>query len=168
VVTTVLECANGQTVIVNHDCSSPRPKSSMMKVQGIAGLWNSENDSVHVEDRSPAHEWEPFEEFREEFEHPLWEEYLESGIQQGSHGGNDYLTLRGFVQSVAQGVRPPVDVYDAAAWRAITPLSEQSVELGSEPVAFPDFTDGDWMVDEPVYGLAGDVPEGRLDSTSIL
>jgi len=42
-----------------------------------------------------------------------------------------------------------MDVYDAAAWSAITPLSEQSIELGHETVAFPDFTAGQWMHRKP-------------------
>jgi hypothetical protein len=38
-----------------------------------------------------------------------------------------------------------MDVYDAAAWSAITPLSESSIALGNETVDFPDFTSGRWM-----------------------
>ncbi len=38
-----------------------------------------------------------------------------------------------------------MDVYDAAAWTAIKPLSESSIEMGNETVAFPDFTSGNWM-----------------------
>lgn len=38
-----------------------------------------------------------------------------------------------------------MDVYDAAAWSAITPLSESSIEMGNERVDFPDFTSGQWM-----------------------
>lgn len=39
----------------------------------------------------------------------------------------------------------PIDVYDMAAWMAITPLSEQSVAHGGMPQAIPDFTRGKWM-----------------------
>ena len=37
-------------------------------------------------------------------------------------------------------------MYDTAAWMAITALSEDSIANGSMPVAFPDFTDGKWML----------------------
>ncbi len=40
---------------------------------------------------------------------------------------------------------PPIDVYDAAAWMAVTCLSEESVALGGAPVCFPDFTGGKWI-----------------------
>ena len=43
---------------------------------------------------------------------------------------------------------PPIDVYDAATWSVLSPLSERSIEQGGEPVAIPDFTDGRWMTDE--------------------
>jgi hypothetical protein len=38
-----------------------------------------------------------------------------------------------------------MDVYDAAAWSSITPLSEMSIELGNQTVDIPDFTSGAWM-----------------------
>jgi hypothetical protein len=46
-----------------------------------------------------------------------------------------------------------MDVYDAAAWSAITPLSESSIELGNQTVEFPDFTSGKWMQRKPVFAL---------------
>ena len=57
----------------------------------------------------------------------------------------DYLELRAFVESMKAGVKPPIDVYDAAAWMAVTCLSEQSVAMGGAPVPVPDFTDGKWI-----------------------
>ena len=36
----------------------------------------------------------------------------------------------------------PIDVYDAAAWMSVTALSKLSIESGSAPVEFPDFTRG--------------------------
>ncbi len=32
-----------------------------------------------------------------------------------------------------------------AAWMSISALSEQSITLGGQPVAIPDFTNGAWM-----------------------
>ena len=43
----------------------------------------------------------------------------------------------------------PIDVYDAAAWMAVSALSEQSIALGGAPVAFPDFTGGAWVTRKP-------------------
>ena len=57
----------------------------------------------------------------------------------------DWLVLRAFVEAVKKGTQTPIDVYDTAAWMAITPLSEESVAMGSLPVAIPDSTDGRWI-----------------------
>jgi len=42
-----------------------------------------------------------------------------------------------------------MDAYDAAAWSAITPLSETSIENNGEPQDFPDFTRGNWIKNKP-------------------
>jgi hypothetical protein len=41
------------------------------------------------------------------------------------------------------------DVYDAALWSAISPLSEQSVANRSSAVTIPDFTNGSWKTNKP-------------------
>jgi hypothetical protein len=49
-----------------------------------------------------------------------------------------------------------MDAYDAAAWSAITPLSELSIENNGAPQDFPDFTRGRWMKRKPVFALGDD------------
>ena len=56
----------------------------------------------------------------------------------------DGLVYDAFIESVRLGNPCPIDVYDAAAWMAITPLSEMSLKGGSIPVDVPDFTKGQW------------------------
>ena len=57
----------------------------------------------------------------------------------------DGLVLSAFATAIREGKPTPIDVYDVAAWMATTTLSEQSIALGSMPVAYPDFTNGKWM-----------------------
>lgn len=166
VVMSTITCANGETVLVTHDCSLPRPKSAQYLVQGTEGLWRDESESVYVEDRSPEHEWESYEAYREEYEHPLWERYLDEGVREG-HGGSDYLLLRDYIGAVRRTAPPPIDAIDMATWMAITPLSERSIERGGEPVSFPDFTNGEWMTREPTFAF--DEPkDGRPPVTTTL
>jgi hypothetical protein len=42
------------------------------------------------------------------------------------------------------------DVYDAALWSAISPLSEKSVANRSAAVDVPDFTRGSWQTNKQV------------------
>ena len=56
----------------------------------------------------------------------------------------DGILFTAFIDSVLNGYDMPIDVYDAAAWMAITALSEQSIAQNGAPVTFPDFTCGRW------------------------
>jgi len=143
VVTTILKCANGETVLLTHDTTLPRPYSRRGKVQGTKGIWMEDNKSIYIDGVSPEHSWEDFYDFieRNGYEHPMWTEYKNSGIKEG-HGGMDYLVIREFIRSAATAVEPPIDTYEAALLASITPLSEKSIALGSQPVEVPDFTHG--------------------------
>lgn len=156
VVTTTIKCQNGETVVLTFDTVLPRPRGKSVRlIQGVEGIWEHEKDAVHIDGRSPEHEWESMDNYRDEFEHPLWERYLQDDqMPKTGHGGRDSLELRVFVESVRHGSPPPIDVYDAAAWRAIAPLSEASIAKGSQPVEFPDFTDGQWMSNDPIFGVS--------------
>lgn len=144
IVTTMIQCANGESILLTHDTSLPRPYSRGGRIQGTKGIWMEDGAVIHIEDRSPAHAWEPFESYFHEYEHPVWANYLKDGVR-GGHGGMDYLCLRAFVESVLKKTEMPIDVYDMAAWMAVTALSEQSIELGGTMLPFPDFTNGKWM-----------------------
>ncbi|MFN3589987.1 MAG: gfo/Idh/MocA family oxidoreductase, partial [Spirosomataceae bacterium] len=69
------------------------------------------------------------------------------------HGGIDYFVMRGFVEAIKNQTAPPMDVYDAAVWSAISPLSELSIQRGSAPVEVPDFTRGKWKTNPRIFGL---------------
>ncbi|HOO25595.1 MAG TPA: Gfo/Idh/MocA family oxidoreductase [Clostridiales bacterium] len=145
IVTTMIKCAHGETVLLTHSCTLPRPYSRGYQVQGTNGIWIEDGNLIHLEGMSPDEAWESFESYREKYEHPLWRQYEKDGIRSGGHGGMDYLILCAFAESAIEDVKPPIDVYDTAVWMSITCLSEQSVALGSAPVAVPDFTNGAWI-----------------------
>lgn len=159
IVTTTLTCQNGETVEITFDTRLPRPhtgSSFRYQLRGTEGMWQGDKNYMYIEGRSSG-EKEPIEDYLEEFEHPLWERYLQDDqITKSGHGGIDALELRVFVECVERGVKPPIDVYDAAAWNAIGPLSEASIAKGGQPVEFPDFTNGQWMTNEPIMGVDGE------------
>ena len=150
IVTTMIRCANGETILLTHDCTLPRPYSRGGRIQGTKGIWMEDNRSIYIENVSPSdptywtHRWENDEKYMREYEHPLWKEYEEFGLR-GGHGGMDYLVLRAFIESVQKNECPPIDTYDTASWMAITALSAESIACGSAPVAVPDFTEGRWL-----------------------
>jgi len=149
VITSTIETANGETIIVTHDVHLPRPYSLGFRVQGTKGLWEKDGDRIYIEGRSKkSHQWDNSKEWLEKYDHPLWKKYGEYAAGAG-HGGMDFFVLHAFVESAKQNIAPPLDVYDAAAWSAITPLSELSIENNGEPQNFPDFTRGMWIKRKP-------------------
>jgi len=143
-VTTSIKCSNGETIVLHHDTNLPRPYSLGFRVQGTKGLWMDVNKSIHIEGKSPAHRWESAQPWLDKYDHPLWKKYEQRAMGAG-HGGMDFFLINAFIECAKRNETPPFDVYDAASWLAITPLSEQSVATGSQPVSFPDFTRGRWM-----------------------
>jgi len=78
-----------------------------------------------------------------EYDHPMWRAH-EGEAAKTAHGGGDYFVIREFIQALRTGAPAPVDVYDAATWSCITPLSAASIRKGGQPVEAPDFTRGKW------------------------
>lgn len=153
IVTTVIKTAREETIVVSHDTNLPRPYSLNFRVQGTKGIWMVDNRSIYLEDVSPEpHRWERFDKYQEQYEHPLWRRYHEESMDAG-HGGMDFYVVHAFIESVKRAVPPPIDVYDAASWSVISPLSEQSIAMGSKPVRFPDFTGGKWVTRRSSFAL---------------
>lgn len=148
VITTTIETTNGETIIVTHDCNLPRPYSLGFRVQGSNGLWEDDGNRIYIEGKSKPHEWDTADDWLKKYDHPLWKKYGESASEAG-HGGMDFFVLNAFVEAAKLNIAPPMDAYDAAAWSAITPLSELSIENNGEPQDFPDFTRGNWVKRKP-------------------
>lgn len=153
VVTTHINCANGETILLEHDTNLPRPYSLGFRVQGTEGLWMDVNKGIYIEGKSAKpHQWDDAKQWLDKYDHPLWVRWSKETKGAG-HGGMDFFVIHSFIESIKRKIATPMDVYDAAAWSAITPLSEQSIELGNETVEFPDFTGGQWMYRKPVFAF---------------
>jgi len=145
IVTTHIKCANGETILLQHDTNNPRPYSLGFRVQGTKGIWMDVNKSIYIEGVSAKEDaWEDAATYLEKYDHPLWKRWGKD-TEGAGHGGMDFFVLHALVESIKRRTATPMDVYDAAAWSAITPLSEASIELGNQTVEFPDFTSGQWM-----------------------
>ena len=154
VVTTQIACANGETILLQHDTSLPRPYSLGFRLQGTQGLWMDVNRSIHIEGATEAHHWEAAQAWLDKYDHPLWRRYG-NDAQGAGHGGMDFFVLHAFIECAKRDLPTPQDVYDAATWSAITPLSEASVR-DSRVVDFPDFTDGRWRNRADDFALTDD------------
>jgi predicted dehydrogenase len=153
IVTTSIQTANGQTIILSHDTNSPRPYSLNFRVQGTNGLWMDDFNSIYVEGKSPrAHVWEKDETYMKAYDHALWKKY-ENLANGAGHGGMDFFVINSFIESIKRQAPFSMDVYDLATWYAITPISERSVAEGGSLQQIPDFTRGKWMSRKPIFAL---------------
>ncbi len=156
VVTTMIKCAGGETVTLHLDTTLPRFYCRDFTVQGTKAMYaeqghvlfmdgkDNHNHSINSHLNSAAA-------YEEEYLSPTWKSYRHNTI--GGHGGMDWLVHKAFLDCIRNGEKEmPVDVYDAAAWMSIVALSEESIALGSVPVAVPDFTGGTW-ISRPPYDV---------------
>ncbi len=155
IVTSTIKTANEETIIVSHDTNLPRPYSWGFTLHGNKGVWGGDYEGrrIYIEGKSTKHEWETgdaYDKYFKEYDARMWKEE-EAKAEGAGHGGIDYFTIKVFLESVRNAVHPPLDVYDAAAWGAITPLSEASVASNGSPQFFPDFTRGKWIKNKPIF-----------------
>jgi hypothetical protein len=139
----LIKTARGRTIFLSHETNLPRPYSRINMMQGTRGLFQGYPDRVYVEGRSPSHQWEPADDYRSEFDHPLWQQ-LEAESKGAGHGGMDFLEDYRLISCLRNGLPTDMNVYDAAAISAVCELTEISVANGSAPISFPDFTRGRW------------------------
>lgn len=160
VVTTVIKCQNGETIILSLDTTLPRLYDRKFTLRGTKGMYSMTTQSVFLDgmNESAPDPRSAASNFEEEFLHPLWKNITPEQIERG-HGGMDGFMFNAFADAILNGKEMPIDVYDAASWMCISCLSEQSIAKGGAPVAISDFTNGKWLLREPKDVL--DLPKGN-------
>ena len=147
IVTTVLKTEKGKTVVLTLDTTLPRCYSRGFTVRGTRGMYEEATDSVFLDDTYPEAEhfgwiqkhFGNAKDFEARYDDEKWKAYLASS-RIGGHDGMDYLLFSDFFDALRKGRPMPIDVYDAAVWTAVSPLSAQSLKSGGMPVSFPDFS----------------------------
>ena len=154
IVTTIIKCAGGETILLRLDTTLPRSYTRDFVIRGTKGLYDMNTNTVFLDGMEEF--WEPVKyaqkyldngnEF-EDYLPPVWRNFAEEMKKYG-HGGMDAVEFGEFLSALQNGKEMPIDVYDAAAWMCISALSEQSIAMGGAPVEIPDFTNGKWIVRE--------------------
>ncbi len=149
--TTLIKTHRGRTIMVQHDTHSPRPYSRINLIQGTKGILADYPLRVALAPNS--HDWlkpDALAELKKQFAHPLWREEAAAARAGGGHGGMDSLMESRLFYCLRKGLAPDMDVYDAALWSALVPLTAQSVKCKSASIDVPDFTRGGWMTAAPL------------------
>lgn len=139
----------GRTILIQHDVSSPRPYSRIHLLSGtkcFAQKWPLQ----HIAFGHEKADEQKMEELREKYQPEIVKRVGEMAKKVGGHGGMDFIMDWRLIDCLRNGLPVDMDVYDAAAWSSLTPLSEWSIAHGSEPIEIPDFTRGAWQTNKPV------------------
>lgn len=170
--TSIIKTHNGKTIMLQHDVSSPRPYSRIHLVSGTKGTAQKYPLPARI---ATGHEgWLSEEQMMEvegKYQPVLIKKIGELAKKVGGHGGMDFLMDWRTIDCLRNGLPLDQDVYDAALWSCVFPLSETSVNNRSQTVDIPDFTRGNWKTNEPVDislsegGDTGvkDVNNGKID-----
>jgi hypothetical protein len=152
--TTIAKTVLGKTLMIQWDEQLPRPYSRHNLIQGTRGVWGGFPNRMALEGEGrSAESWQEgdaLKEWYDKYEHPLWKRMGEEAARNGGHGGMDFVMLWRIVYCLRNGLPLDQDVYDAATWSVISPLSEQSVAKRGRSMDIPDFTRGKWKTMEPL------------------
>lgn len=152
IITTVLTCAHGETVVLRLDTTLPRSYSREFTVRGTKGMYSQDTNSVFLDGDSEFFEPVKYYEkalnnavrFESDYLPDLWKS-ITPEAQSAGHGGMDWFAYKSFADALINNAEMPIDVYDAATWQAVAVLSEISVAESGAPQTMPDFTNGKWF-----------------------
>jgi len=143
----LIKTSSGRSILVQYDTTTPRPYSRINLIQGTEGMYRSfPQEQLTL----GTHKKQNLRHIRKQYQHPLWHKRGPLARKLGGHGGMDALMLWRIAYCLRHGEPLDQDVYDAASWSAICPLSEASVAARSKPIDIPDFTRGQWKTMKPL------------------
>ena len=136
--------------MIQHDISTPRPYDRLHVLVGTKGSCRKYPEPARI---SFGHEYisvERMKQLEEEYTPEVVKHISEAAKVIGGHGGMDFIMDWRLIDCLRNGLPLDMDVYDAATWSAITPLSYWSVANRSNSIDVPDFTCGAWSANKPV------------------
>ena len=148
--TTTVRTFKGRTIMIQHDVTSPRPYSRIHLISGTKGMACKYPEPGRI---SKEHGWvtdSEMKQIEEKYTPEIVKRIGEMAKKVGGHGGMDFMMDWRLIDCLRNGLPLDENVYDAALWSSIAPLSEQSVANRSNSVDVPDFTKGAWKTNAPI------------------
>ncbi|MGQ0740390.1 MAG: Gfo/Idh/MocA family protein [Bacteroidota bacterium] len=162
--TTLIKTNQSKTIMVQHDVSTIRPYSRIHLVSGTKGIAQKWPGPQRI---AFSHSWVKAEELKqleEKYSPPIVKHIGTIAKEVGGHGGMDFIMDWRLIDCLRNGLPLDQDVYDAALWSCLVPLSGRSVAKRSRTVDVPDFTRGAWQTNKPVdLTLSGGASTGVRD-----
>ena len=147
---TTIRTFKGRTIMLQHDVTSPRVYSRIHLISGTKAVAMKYPEPGKI---ATSHEWlneKEMKKLEEKYTPEIVTHIGEMAKKVGGHGGMDFMMDWRTIDCLRNGLPLDQDVYDAALWSAIAPLSEKSVANRSNSVDVPDFTRGAWKTNAPL------------------
>jgi len=141
---TTIRTKKGRTIMLQHDATSPSPHNLIHGIYGTGGSALYDPPPPRLADGN--HKWvsqEEFDSLKEKYT-PVITRRMREIAKTSGHGGSDIQLCWRLIDCLHNGLPLDQDVYDAASWSSIVPLSEWSVRNRSNSIDIPDFTAGHW------------------------
>jgi len=148
----LIRTVKGQTILIQHDVTTPRPYSRLHLISGTKATAQKYPLPARLSRAENHTEWlseSEFQDIEKKYNPPLIQRMQDIAKKIGGHGGMDFLMDWRLIDCLRNGLPVDMDVYDAASWSVIGPLSEWSVANRSTPIDIPDFTNGAWALNQP-------------------
>jgi hypothetical protein len=135
-------------------------------ISGTKGIYSSGGHGRKASLATSELGWLPEEEYEslvEKYTPEISKKFMAARKRAGaSHGSRGYEKVTAsdwrLIDCLRNGLPLDMDVYDAALWSAVTPLSEWSVAHQGASVKVPDFTNGAWKANK--RGMDIDLRQG--------
>lgn len=143
---TLLRTERGRTILLQLDMTTGRPYSRLQTICGTKGFAQkypvTTFSSVNTPDllTGEAAEAAAIATATTCPSYAAWQE----GKQKGTDNAMNYAMDSRLIYCLRHGLPLDIDAYDAAEWSCLTELTALSAAQGGQPVAIPDFTEGNW------------------------
>jgi len=145
----LIRTVKGRTMMLQHDPYTQTPHNLIHGIFGTKGAALFDPDPPRFS--KGDNRWYRRKGAGEEEYARLYEQYtpellrkLHKDSQGHGHGGSDMRMDWHIIDCLLNGLPMPQDVYDAASWSSIVPLTSWSAMNRSNSIDIPDFTCGTW------------------------
>ena len=148
--TSTVRTAKGKTIMIQHDVSTPHPYDRLHVLTGTKGSCHKFPEPGKIAFGDNFVSEEKMRELEVQYTPEMVKHIADVAKVIGGHGGMDFIMDWRMIDCLRNGLPLDMDVYDAATWCSITPLSYWSVANRSNSIDVPDFTCGAWITNKPV------------------
>ena len=148
--TSIIRTSKGRSIMLQYDITSARAYTRIHMISGTKASYLRWPFPPRIAIKGGWISDEEYKTLAEKYTPPIVKMINEMDKYLGqSRAGIDFMMSWRLIDCLRNGLPLDMDVYDAASWSSIGPLSEWSVANGSNSIKIPDFTCGSYVNNLP-------------------